>query len=143
MTEFPQTHEFTWKFLSSLPKGYKRVDLVTDTYTEISIKNGDHQKRGASARLMIHSSQSKLPREFKNFLKNRQNKTRLFELIFQVISQESSQALQMLKCDQIYCSEASHTVAIDSNGVSNIDDLKSNQEEADTKVILHCLDALK
>ena len=51
--------------------------------------------------------------------------------------------MQMLKCDQIYCSEASHTVAIDSNGVSNIDDLKSNQEEADTKVILHCLDALK
>ena len=34
-------------------------------------------------------------------------------------------------------------LAIDSNGVSDIDDLKSNQEEADTKVILHCLDALK
>ena len=71
MTEFPQTHEFTWKFLSSLPKGYKRVDLVTDTYRENSIKNGDRQKRGTSASLMIHSFQSKLPREFKNFLKNR------------------------------------------------------------------------
>ena len=77
MTELPQTYyEFTWKFLGSLPKGYKRVDLVADTYREISIKNGERQKRGTSAHLIIHSSQSKLPREFKNFLKNGENKTR-------------------------------------------------------------------
>ena len=63
---------------------------------------------------MIHFPQSKLPREFKNFLKNGENKTRLIELIFQVISQESSRALQMLKCGKIYCSKESHTVAIDS-----------------------------
>ena len=144
MTELSQTYcEFTWKFLGSLPKGCKSVDLVADTYREIPIKNGEHQKRGTSARLMIHSPQSKLPREFKNFLKNGENKTRLIELIFQVISQESSRALQMLKCDKIYCSKESHTVAIDSNGVSDVDDLKSNPEEADTKVMLHCLDALK
>ena len=104
-------YEFTWKFLGSLPKGYKRVDLVADTYREISIKNGERQKRGTSARLIIHSSQSKLPREFKNFLKNGENKTRLIELLFQVISQESSRAVQMLKCDKIYCSKKRHTVA--------------------------------
>ena len=75
---------------------------------------------------MIHSHQSKLPHAFKNFLKNGENKTRLVALIFQVISQESCQALQMLKCDKIYCSKESHTVAIESNGVSNIDDLKFN-----------------
>ena len=143
MTELPQTYEFTWKFLGSLPKVYKRVDLVADTYREISIKNGERQKRRTSARLMIHSPQCKLSREFKNFLNNGENKTRLIELIFQVISQESSRALQMLRCDKIYCSKESHTVAIDSNGVRDIDDLKSNQEEAGTKVILYCLDALK
>ena len=32
---------------------------------------------------------------------------------------------------------------VDPNSVSEIDDLKSNQEKADTKVILHCLDPLK
>ena len=143
MTELPQTYEFTWKFLGSLPKVYKRVDLVADTYREISIKNGERQKRRTSARLMIHSPQCKLSREFKNFLNNGENKTRLIELIFQVISQESSRALQMLRCDKIYCSKESHTVAIDSNGVPDIDDLKSNQEGAGTKVILHFLDALK
>ena len=58
MTELPQTYyEFTWKFLGSLPKGYKRVDLVADTYREISTKNGERQKRGTSTRLMIHSPQ--------------------------------------------------------------------------------------
>ena len=54
MTELPQTYyEFTWKFLGSLPKGYKRVDLVADTYREISIKNEERQKQGTSTRLMI------------------------------------------------------------------------------------------
>ena len=57
-------------------------------------------------------------------------KTKLDELIFHVISQESSPALQMLKCNKIYCPKESHTVTIDSNGVSDIDNLKSNQEEA-------------
>ena len=75
MTELPQTYfEFTWKFLGSLLKGYKRVDLVSDTYREISIKNGERQKRRTSARLMIHSPQCKLPREFKNFLNNGETK---------------------------------------------------------------------
>ena len=78
MTELPQTYyEFPWKFLSSLPKGYKRVDLVADTYREISIKNGERQERGTSALFIINFPQSKLPREFKNFLKNGENKTRL------------------------------------------------------------------
>ena len=54
MTELPQTYyEFTWNFLGSLPKGYKRVDLVADTYREISIKNEERQRQGTSARLMI------------------------------------------------------------------------------------------
>ena len=96
--------------MGSLPKGYKRVDLVADTYREISIKNGERQKRRTSARLMIHSPQCKLSREFKNFLNNGENKTRLIELIFQVISQESSRALQMLKCDKIYCLKERHSV---------------------------------
>ena len=93
-------------------KDYKHVDLVADTYREISIKNGERQKRRTSARLMIHSPQCKLSREFKNFLNNGENKTRLIELIFQVISQESSRALQMLKCDKIYCLKEKHTAAI-------------------------------
>ena len=92
---------------------------------------------------MIHSPQSKFPREFQNFLQNGEDETRLIELIFQVISQESSRALQMLKCDEIYCLKESYTVATDSNELSDIDDLKSDQEEADTKVIHHYLDALK
>ena len=94
----------------SLPKGYKRVDLVADTYREISIKNGERHERGTSALFIINFPQSKLPREFKNFVKNGENKPRLIELIFQVISQESSRALQMLKCDKISCLKERHSV---------------------------------
>ena len=143
MTELPETYyEFTWKLLGSLPKGYKRVDLVADTYREVSIKNGERQKRGTSVRLIISSAHSKLPHNFTNFLKNGENKTRLIELICQVITQNPDQALRLLKCNQIYFSKESHCILLDEEGPRDVEHLKSNQEEADTKVILHCLDAL-
>ena len=51
----------------------------------VSIKNGERQKRGTTAPLMIKSSTSKIPRDFIIFMKNGENKTRLVELICQVI----------------------------------------------------------
>ena len=143
MTDLPETyHEYTWKLLGSLPKGYNRVDLVADTYREISIKNGERQKRGTSSRLHINSAHSKLPRDFTNFLKNGENKTRLIDLICEVISSESVWALHLLKCNEIYFSKEIQSTVIDAEGLRDFDRLKSNQEEADTKMILHCLDAL-
>ena len=143
MAELPETYyEFTWKLLGSLPKGYKRVDLVADTYRDVSIKNGERQKRGTSSRLIISSTHSKLPRNFTNFMKNGENKTRLIDLICQVITENSDQVLHLLKCNQIYFSKESHCILLDEEGPRDVEHLKSNQEEADTKVILHCLDAL-
>ena len=144
MTEIPETyHELTWKLLGSLPKGYKRVDLVADTYREVSIKNGERQKRGTSARLMINSSSSKVPRNFVTFMKNGENKMRLIELICQVIEENGGKALHLLKCNQIYFSKENYCSLIDEDGSQEVEHLKSNQEEADTKVVLHCLDALR
>ena len=88
MTEILETYdELTWKLLGSLPKGYKRVDLVVDTYREVSIKKGERQKRGTSARFMINSSSSKVPHNFFTFMKNGENKTQLIELFSQVIAE--------------------------------------------------------
>ena len=144
MVEIPDTYnELAWKLLGSLPKGYNRVDLVADTYREVSIKNGERQKRGTTARLMINSSSSKIPRNFVTFMKNGENKTRLIELICQVIEENGDKALNLLKSKEIYFSKESCCLLINENGSQDVEHLKSNQEEADTKVILHCLDALK
>ena len=143
ITDIPSTYfDLTWKLLASLPKGYQRVDIVADTYKPTSIKIGERLKRGTSARLMISSPNSKVPRDFQNFLKNGENKTRLIALIGEVIAENSGRAMKLLKCERIIYSMDSCCFLIDENGTQEIDSLKSNQEEADTKVILHCLDAL-
>lgn len=42
----PETFEdFILKFLQSIPKGYKRIDIVADTYRDNSIKGEERAKR--------------------------------------------------------------------------------------------------
>ena len=86
---------------------------------------------------MINSSTSKIPHDFITFMKNGENKTRLIELICQVIKENNKKALNLLQWKENYC------LLINENGSQGVEHLKSNQEEADTKVVLHCLDTLK
>jgi len=97
----------------------QRVDLVADTYREVSIINGERE----------HT--------FITFMKNGENKTRLIELICQVIKENNKKALNLLQWKENYC------LLINENGSQGVEHKKSNQEEADTKVVLHCLDTLK
>ena len=72
-----------------------------------------------------------------------ENKTRLIDLICEVISTGYKKVLKMLKCKEIYFSKEDGCFLFNENGFHYATHLKSNQEEADSKVILHCLDALK
>ena len=87
MTEIPETYEkLTWKFLKMLPLGYNRIDIVCDTCQECSLKSAERNKRCCSSKMIIRSYKSKIPRDFKGFLKNGENKTRLTGLVRDVIS---------------------------------------------------------
>ena len=47
ITNIPGTYEeLTFQLIRLLPTGYKRVDVVADTYREVSIKDPEHRKRG-------------------------------------------------------------------------------------------------
>ena len=47
ITERPETYEeLTWNFLEMLPTGYRRVDIIVDTYRQISIKTNERKKTG-------------------------------------------------------------------------------------------------
>ena len=46
MTNLPSTYEgFVWHFVSTLPKGFNRLDIVVDTYRTNSIKGGERNTR--------------------------------------------------------------------------------------------------
>ena len=70
------------------------------------------------------------------------NKTHLINLICQVISSDYKRALALLKLNEIYLSKKDNCLLFNKSGIQNAVRLKYNQEEADSKVILHCLDDL-
>ena len=47
--------ELAQKVFDALPVGYQRIDIVTDTYRENSLKNLEHTKRGCSKRVYQHT----------------------------------------------------------------------------------------
>ena len=143
ITQIPETYEdLTWKFLQQLPSGYSRVDIVADTYQEVSLKSAERNARGISSKVIIPSNKSKVPRNFNDFLKNDDNKQRLICLMQDTIIENKAKALNLLCCQEIYFStyKDCRKVTLDSSEVEA--ELVSNQEEADTKIILHCCHAL-
>ena len=120
-----------------IPKGYEGIDIVADTYREQLLKNRERLKRGTSSRVMVQSALSKMPRNFKDFLKNGENKSRLIQLIQDVLIENKEEILEMLKCQEIMFSMDKVCKRITRTSVSLVEALYSNQEEADTKLFLH------
>jgi len=138
MTNLPGTYEeFVWNFVSTIPKGFKRVDIVADTYRENSIKGGERNTRGSTQKVLIASPKSSLPRDFSAFMRNGENKTRLIEVISEVLRNQFLKVLEKLQCPMVVLSQENVTYCIRASGVVVKEELSSNQEEADTKVILH------
>ena len=99
-------------------------------------------KRGTSSKVLIGSVKSKVPRDINEFMLNNDNKTSLIKLIFEYVINEKEAVISLLMTESIVLSgdDESYTVSFH---VTQNDDLKSNQEEADTKVILHAMHAIK
>ena len=110
MFEIPETYDtLAWNLLKLLPKDYPRVDIVADSYFETSLKQNERNKRGVSGNVFIASNQSKIPGDFKN----------------------------IVRCNMLVLANENNCVKITMSTVSTLDDYVSNQEEADTKIILH------
>ena len=141
--EVPETYEhLALKILNSIPKGYTRVDIVSDTYREISIRTAERQNRGTSSKISIKSEKSKIPRDFSAFMTNGANKSRLIDIIFDYIAKHRSKSLQTIRASRILLSKDGECTEVTMSSVSTNEVLCSNQEEADTKVILHTLNAI-
>ena len=105
MTQIPETYEdLTWKFLKLFPSGYNRVDIVADSYQEVSLKSAERKARGISSKVIIPSNKSKIPRNFSDFLKNDDSKQRLIYLMMDTMIADKTKALNLLCCQEIYFS---------------------------------------
>ena len=65
MTKIPDTYEeLAVHLLKMIPSGYRRVDIVADSYIKHSIKKAECAKRGKYQNVIIPSSKSKFQDHF-------------------------------------------------------------------------------
>ena len=105
MTQILDTcEELTWKFLKLLPQGYERIDIVADTYHEVSLKSAERSHRGKASKVIIRSAKSKILRNFSDFVKNGENKERLIILMRDTVIENKVKALNLVNCGKLYFS---------------------------------------
>ena len=94
--------QLSWNFVKMVPHEYSRVDLVADTCMKNSIKSSERLKRGVSAKIIITSSKSKIPRDFQMFMMNGENNSRLIQIVFEFIVENKVKLLNALRTTRIY-----------------------------------------
>lgn len=131
--------------LVSLAKYHEatRVDFVADRYKEYSIKSTERSKRAAkgSIAVSIYGGNQPIPTKWKKFLSNGENKESLIRFIVDAWKNVKSSDLPNLtlyatrddKCLKFHASSES------SSNVETtiVPELKSDHEEADTRLLLH------
>ena len=124
-----------------LPKS-ARVDFVTDTYKDISIKSFERKRRGTSEKLLISGPKTKTPKDWKVFMSNAENKAQLIKLLFSEWQKDTyAKRLQGRDLYFAISDKCYQLTSIDGKAVEvrSVDALATSQEEADTRIILHCL----
>ena len=114
--------------MSTIPSQYSPIFIVCDTYQENSIKGGEGQERGVSERYILTSPYMKVSYDCTSFLNNGENKELLFNLIHKAIEEGRSDLLG----NTVFFSNKSQSTKIT---VDVIEDLFSDHEEADTKMV--------
>ena len=122
------------QYIKRLLRNVKRVDIVQDRYFQSSIKNGTRESRGVGGRIKI-SGNSKIPQKvnFKDFLRNSQNKEELNELISQTVANTVFQSDQ-----DVYITQKESVFHIGPGLEMEV----SQYEEADVRIIVHMKHAL-
>ena len=112
-----------------------RVDLVWDSYIENSLKSSTREKRGSGARNRVLPF-VQIPRKWNEFLRVDKNKVELFSMLSKIVVEVDVNGKDVFATDgeNVLCSSKSQ----------NVDQLSPcSHEEADTRIIIHCLDAAR
>ncbi len=117
--------------LYNITNNYKDVIVSTDTYKTTSVKAQEHKRRGISEKLIVKRSNTKKPQDWKGFLCNADNKDQLIQLMLTCWSEfaKGDRKLILIKNGEAF------QVAEQSE---SIPELRSNQEETESRVVLYC-----
>ena len=134
--------ELAANVFKQLPK-MKRVDFVTDTYLPLSVKGLERERRGTSKGYLIKGPLMKVPRDWKAFMSSKGNKQQLTQ--FLLSEWRSNDYATKLKDRTVLFVSGEDCISLESKDgentvATNVEALRSNQEEADTRIVLHCLD---
>lgn len=111
-----------------------RVDVVFDVYRDISIKSAEKEIRGESDAITFKNLASgHKVRQFKNFSRNADTKTSLIRFVVQHWQTTSSRARLEDKELHVTCGKRCYKITADKVE----EELRSEQEEADTRLLLH------
>lgn len=117
-----------------------RIDVVFDNYREISIKNLEREKGGATMGAIYGSIRPDYRvQKWGQFLSNTENKQRLTHLIVNEWRKECYSV--KLAGKKLYATVAEEWYKIASDGSELFEVLESTQEEADTRLLLHAYHA--
>lgn len=118
-----------------------KVHLVFDQYWDTSIKYGERVRRGTTSALEVHINgpSTPVPKQWGKYIANPQNKVNLCDFLTESlckIGQERIMESKKLFIGGGY-QDGEPTVCISNAHCDDIAALKSNHEEADTRLLLH------
>lgn len=110
----------------------KRVDVIFDVYKDDSLKNNTREKRGKGLRQRVTAA-GKLPRNWQTFLRSSENKVELFYFLADGLQEKhDTKTIVATKGEEVVC-----------NDTTDVASLKSKQEEADSRILLHVFHAVQ
>ena len=131
--------EFSFDLLQRiLAVSYKasQIDVVFDKYLDDSIKNVERNRRGSGRQLLFNTIVSSAPiKQWSLFLSCNENKIVLIKSIVSEWKQEKY--LTEIGDKDFYVTDGEQIFKLHPNEVTAIQELFSNHEEADTRMILH------
>lgn len=114
-------------------KNASRVDIVWDVYLPSSIKGCTREKRGSGIRVKV-GAQTKIPKKWDQFMRDSKNKEELFSYLSQKVIDSD-----ILRDKIVFITDG--TTVRSSCTTQTMGEC--SQEEADTRVVVHLIDAMK
>ncbi|KAK3746969.1 hypothetical protein QZH41_002521 [Actinostola sp. cb2023] len=119
-----------------------RIDVIFDVYRETSIKNAEREQRGSECGNEFRNIQPEHKvQQWRKFLLKPKNKKAFTTFVAKEWQQEKYRKKLTNKVLFVACEEECHQIS--SESANAVQDLKSTQEEADTRIILHIAHAAR
>ncbi|KAK3696845.1 hypothetical protein QZH41_003454 [Actinostola sp. cb2023] len=128
-------------FMSLFSPNCSRIDVVFDQYRNESIKCGERERRGESTSLevKIYSSSTPVPKQWLKYIGNPRNKLNLMGFLSETwctMARDSLHQHQQLVLAGGF-KDGTKVVSISGGASEEVHSLFSDQEEADTRMLLH------